>query len=118
MPESSSAFHDLCNELCGPVDSSVDRRTDSRCPRSLSALIEPLDGDFQRCGDPFFVTSRDITEQGMGFVNPVKLENEYVRVALVDHNASLIGRVCHNTNVGSAFPVYLIGIQFLGVDHD
>ena len=109
-------FNRLFKSLCIQDHASDNRRLDVRSPCSLAALIEPLDSDFQRCGDPFFVTSRDITENGIGFVHPVKVLEEYVRVELVAHQTSVIGRVCHNTDVGFNLPMYLVGIQFQGTD--
>ena len=111
---SKPEFNKLFKSLGIKNDVSDNRRVDVRSPCSLATLIEPLDSDFQRCGDPFFVTSRDITENGIGFVYPAKVLDEYVRVELVAHQTSLIGRVCHNTDIGFNLPMYLVGIEFQG----
>ena len=113
---SKPELNKILQSLCSPKEASDNRRTDVRSPCSLATLIEPLDSDFQSCGDPFFVTSRDITENGIGFVYPAKVLEEYVRVELVAHQTSLIGRVCHNTDIGFNLPMYLVGIQFQGTE--
>ncbi len=39
--------------------------------------------------------------------------HDYVRVMLMEQDVSVIAKVRHSSSIGTQFPLYLIGIEFL-----
>ena len=100
--------------LLDPKPSSFDsRRKHQRIPRSISVSVQPLDEDFQAVGRPFWVVSRDISIRGIGLISYEPIRHDYVRVALLNENVAVFGRVRHNTSIGHKCPLYLVGVEFL-----
>ena len=89
------------------------RRKHPRESRSISLSVQPLDEDFQKDGDLFWVVSRDISLKGVGLICPEPIDHQFIRVGLLEENVSVIGRVCHNTSIGSEYPLYLVGVEFI-----
>ncbi len=89
------------------------RRGNPRTTRSLSVSLQPLDDDFQPCGNMFWVVSRDISPKGMGLICHDRLNCQYVRSGLMNEHVTVISRVCHNTSIGEKYPLFLVGIEFL-----
>ena len=115
MTDSEQPFEDvnaLIRELTTAQEDSS-RRGNSRQPHSLSLMIQPLDLDFQPVGDSFRALSRDISTSGVGFLNLEAIPHEFVRVSLVDFNASLVARVRHCSSLGKAHPLWLVGLEFV-----
>ena len=103
----------LRNMVQGDSNRHVSRRKHPRETRSLSLSIQPLDDDFQQDGDVFWVVSRDISLKGIGLISAEPILHQYVRLGLLEEKVSVIGRVCHNTSIGSEYPLYLVGAEFL-----
>lgn len=115
MTDSDQPFEDvnaLIHKLTTAQNESS-RRDNSRQPHSLLLLIQPLDLDFQPVGDPFRALSRDISLTGAGFLNLESVKYEFVRVSLLDFNASLVARVRHCSSIGKDHPLYLVGLEFI-----
>lgn len=115
MTDSDQPFENvnaLIRELTAAQEDSS-RRGNSRQPHSLSLMIQPLDLDFQPVGDAFQVISRDISASGVGFLNLEVIPHEFVRVSLIDFNASLVARVRHCSSLGKEHPLYLVGLEFI-----
>jgi len=115
MTGSDPPFEDvneLIRELTAAQKDSSRRGTD-RQPHSLSLMVQPLDLDFQPVGDPFRALSRDISDSGVGFLNLEAVPYEFVRVSLVDFNASMVARVRHCSSLGKDHPLYLVGLEFI-----
>ena len=89
------------------------QRSHTREPKSISLRIQPLDLDFRPDGEPFWAVSRDLSEQGLGFINGEPLDHEYVRIGIFEDQLSIIGRVCHSTSIGVNYPLYLVGVELL-----
>ena len=95
-------------------DQGKDQRSHERTARSISVSIQPLDDDFQPCGDPFWVVSRDVSLRGLGLLSHEPLDHKYVRLGLMDQTASTIAEVVHNTSIGEKYPLFLVGVKFEG----
>ncbi len=76
--------------------------------------IQPLDLDFQPDGDSFWAMTRDISLRGIGFVNPEPVTHDFIRIGVLDFDKTIIARVCHSTSIGVDFPLFLIGVEFVG----
>ncbi len=97
MTQSNRPFkdvHALLHELTSAQD-QTSQRIDARQPVSITLLIQPLDLDFQPIGDPFRALSRDLSMNGVGFLNLETVNYEFVRISMVDFNATLVARVRH-----------------------
>jgi hypothetical protein len=97
---------------CEPPEFRTARKH-PRTTRSISVSIQPLDADFQPVGDLFWVISRDISPKGMGLICHEPFSCDYVRAGLLSEQVTVISRVCHNTSIGEAYPLFLVGIEFL-----
>jgi hypothetical protein len=80
---------------------------------SIPVSIQPLDEDFKAVGEQFWAVSRDISPLGMGLIFPEPLRFGFVRIGLLNKNASVISRVRHNTSIGETHPMFLVGIEFI-----
>lgn len=89
------------------------RRRDVRERRSISISIRPLDCNLEPDGDVFWVVSQDISVRGIGMLSHEPFEHEFVLIGLLDSDIQVIGQVRHNTSIGSAYPLYLVGAEFL-----
>lgn len=90
------------------------QRDHKRSLRSISVSVQPLDDDFQPCGDLFWVVSRDVSLHGMGLISHEAFSHKYVRLGLMDLAVSTIAQVRHNTSIGEKYPLYLVGVRFEG----
>jgi len=101
------------------VDSLLDapddfgRRKEKRHCRSISLQIQPLDHDFHHDGEPFWVISRDVSGRGLAFINSERINHDYLRIGLMEHNVTVIAQVRHSTSIGDHYPLYLIGVEFV-----
>ena len=80
---------------------------------SIPVSIQPLDEDFNAVGEQFWAVSRDISPLGMALIFPEPLNFGYVRIGLLNKNASVISRVRHNTSIGETHPMFLVGVEFI-----
>ena len=80
---------------------------------TIPVSIQPLDEDFKAVGEQFWAVSRDISPLGMGLIFPEPLRFGFVRIGLLNKNASVISRVRHNTSIGETHPMFLVGIEFI-----
>ena len=90
-----------------------ERRTNTRVPKRLTLTIQPLNDDFGPDGEPFCAISSDMSQKGMGFICDDAMSHEFVRIMLTEEDVSVIARVRHSTSIGTQFPLYLIGVEFL-----
>ena len=106
-----SDFRTIANQYA--YDISLNRRRARRVPRSLTLKIQPLNMDFLPDGEPFFAISRDISKNGIGFVNSEPLRHEYVRIGIPEQtDQTVIARICYNHSIGLEYPLYLVGADF------
>jgi c-di-GMP-binding flagellar brake protein YcgR len=116
--QQAPTLSEILNSLCEQSLNVNQRRESVRHPKSISVIVQPLNEDFLPDGEPFWVMSRDVSRNGMAFVNVLPTQHQYVRLRMLDYDASAVCRVCHCTAIGSDLPVYLTGVQFLeGEDH-
>ena len=106
-------FQDLISTLATTQEIACDRREETRICRSLSLVIQPLNENFHPVGDPFWALSRDINQQGLGFVNPDPVDHDFVRISICSYQATVVARVCHSTSLGLYYPLYLVGVEFV-----
>lgn len=106
-------FRTLLRELTTPFRTD-NRRSHHRVPRSISLMVQPLDLDFQPNGEPFWALTRDISLKGLGFINPEPITHEFVRLGLLDYDATIIAQVRHSTSIGIDYPLFLVGVEFVG----
>jgi len=78
-----------------------------------SLSVQPLTEDFQPDGEAFEAVSSDVSFRGMAFVFPDPIEHEYVRVNFNSFDISAIARVRHNSSIGTQYPLYLVGVEFI-----
>lgn len=90
-----------------------DRREFQRIPKRVTVSIQPLDEDFAPEGEPFWAISSDVSQLGMGIVCDDRIFHEYIRLVLVDQEVSVIAKVRHSTSIGTQYPLFLIGVEFL-----
>ena len=107
-----SGFRQTLNHLSN-IDPHVERRNDARTPRSVSLEIQPLNMDFQPDGESFYALSRDVSSNGLGFVNSDPLSHEYIRIGMPEQTeATIIAKVRYNLSVGVGYPLFLVGVSF------
>jgi len=97
-----------------PGGGEIRERNFRRSARSIAVSVQPLDDDFQPCGDRIWVVSRDVSLQGVGLISHEPFSHKYVRLGLTDQEVTTIGEVVHNTPIGRNFPLYLVGVSFKG----
>ncbi len=95
------------------IDVGNSRRKSQRIPKRVTLGVQPLDDDFGPDGEPFWAISSDISQRGMGMVYDDPIVHDYVRVMLMEQDVSVIAKVRHSSSIGTQFPLYLIGIEFL-----
>ena len=105
-------FQTLFSDLTRP-ENGIENRESPRWPFSVELRIQPLDLDYRPDGDPFWVTSRDISDWGAGVICVEPISHDFVRIELPEYDIQTIARVCHNTSIGEQYPLYLIGLQFV-----
>ena len=110
---STPTLFEILNSLCEQSQPAASCREDVRHPKSISVIVQPLDDDFLSDGEPFWVMSRDVSRKGIAFVNVLPTQHQYVRLRMLDYDASAVCRVCHCTAIGDDLPVYLTGVEFL-----
>ena len=106
-------FRTLLREMTTPYRMD-NRRAHKRIPRSISLTVQPLDMDFQPDGEPFWALSRDISLRGLAFVNSEPVAHEFVRIGLLEYDATIIAKVRHSTPIGVDYPLFLVGVEFVG----
>lgn len=89
------------------------QRRVSRKTRSISISVQPLTDSLDPRGELFWVVSRDISVRGIGLISNEPFEHHYVSIGLLDNDVSVIGEVRHNTSIGSTYPLYLVGIEYV-----
>lgn len=105
-------FHRLLHELT--LDPEPEKRDQNRTNRTLSLEVQPLDMDFQPDGPRFYAVTRDLSKDGLGFVNAEPFSHEFVRIGIPDHSdATIIARVCYNLSVGVDQPLFMVGVHFM-----
>lgn len=95
------------------IDVDDDRRKCGRVPKRVTLSIQPLNDDFAADGEPFYAISSDISRQGISFISDDPIVHEYVRVMLLEEDVSVIAKVRHSTSIGTQYPLYLVGVEFL-----
>ena len=106
-------FANIVAELTQAEDHYHPKRTERRCVRSLSLRIQPLDCELNEDGESFWSRSRDISRRGLAFINSEPFDHEYLRVGLLEHDATVIAIVRHVTSIGDHYPLYLVGVEFI-----
>jgi hypothetical protein len=95
------------------IEVANSRRGNHRVPKRLSLNIQPLTDDFGPDGEPFLAISSDMSKRGMGFISDDPMAHDFVRITLLDEDVSVIAQVRHSTSIGTLYPLYLIGVEFL-----
>lgn len=95
------------------VNVSDDRRQNNRVPKRVTLSIQPLDDDFGSDGEAFYAISSDVSRNGISFISDDQMAHEYVRVMLLEEDVSVIAKVRHSTSIGTQYPLYLVGVEFL-----
>lgn len=90
-----------------------EKRQGTRIPKRLSLKVQPLDDDFRPDGEPFCALSSDLSKKGIGFVSDDRMSHEYIRIMLLEQDVSVIAQVRHSTSIGTEYPLYLVGVEFL-----
>lgn len=86
--------------------------------RSFSVTLQPLNDNFEPIGEPTWVVSRDLSQNGMGVISQDLIEHNYVRIRLPDDSRSVIGNIRHVTAIGLDCRLFLIGIEFVESEGD
>jgi len=97
-----------------PGGARENERNFRRSARSIAVSVQPLDDDFQPCGDRLWVVSRDVSLKGIGLISHEPFSHKFVRLGLMDQVVTTIGEVVHNTSIGGNYPLYLVGVSFQG----
>lgn len=95
------------------IDVDHDRRKNNRVPKRVTLSIQPLNDDFGADGESFLAISSDISRNGISFISDDPIVHEFVRVMLMEEDVSVIARVRHSTSIGTQYPLYLVGVEFL-----
>ena len=90
------------------------RRSHQRTFRSISVSIQPLDDDFQPCGEIVWLVSRDLSMHGLGLISHEPISHRYVRLGLMEQSVTTIAEVMHSTPIGVKYPLFLVGLSFEG----
>ena len=93
------------------------KRRDVRHTRSISISVRPLDNVLEPCGELFWVVSRDISIRGIGLICNEPIDHQYVEIGLLDDSLTVVGIVRHNTSIGSSYPLYLVGLEFMDLPY-
>lgn len=113
QPISTQRFSSVLKKLSSG-GSNVERRRQRRVPRSVSLRVQPLNSDFKPDGESFCAVTRDISLNGLGFINDEHFSHEFVRIGIPEHtDSTVIARVCYNLSIGVDQPLFLVGVQFL-----
>ena len=87
----------------------------ARIPQSLVLCVQPLNNDLKPVGKPFQAITRDVSEDGLGFLYNASFPTKFVRIGPSEHSASQsIAKVCYNRAFYGEKTMYLVGIEFLG----
>ncbi|MDG1872752.1 MAG: hypothetical protein P8J27_02480 [Mariniblastus sp.] len=97
----------------GEFDSDRCTRKHKRRMQSISVSVQPLDRDFKKSGEMFWVVSRDISIKGICLICNDPIKHAHIRIGLMNETVTAIGRIKHSTSVESRFPLYLVGVEFL-----
>lgn len=89
------------------------QRESDRVPKRLSLSVQPLTEKFETAGDPYWAISSDFSNRGMGFISDDAMVHDYVRIKLLEEELSVVAKVCHSTSIGTLYPLYLVGVEFL-----
>ena len=95
------------------VDVTDSRRENHRVPKRLSLSIQPLTDDFGPDGEPFLAISSDLSKRGMGFISDDPMVHDFVRITILERDVSVIAQIRHSTSIGTLYPLFLIGVEFL-----
>lgn len=111
---SATSFVSLLERMIENRPSGDCRREFARIPRSLVLQIQPLNSNFEREGESFRATTRDVSRKGLGFLHETEFEWPYIEIGPNSHSAcQSIARVCYNVTFFGMEALYLIGVQFL-----
>jgi hypothetical protein len=106
-------FQMLLHDLSEQPDNN--RRRFARIPQSLVLCVQPLNNDLKPVGKPYKALTRDVSENGLGFLYNASFPTKFVRVGPSEHSASQsIAQVCYNKAYYGEQTMYLVGIEFLG----
>ena len=105
-------FRMLLRDISDPSDDD-DRRNNTRVPRSLVLAVQPLNQQGDPVGEPFKAVTRDVSEQGLGFLHPFPFPTNYVRIGPTANSISQSNaRVCHNVAYEGEKRLFLVGVEF------
>ena len=76
-------------------------------------MLQELDDDLSSKGKSKWAMSRDISQNGIGFVCAEPIGSQYIRVNIVEDNISVIGIVRHIRQLTTEHEQYFVGVQFL-----
>ena len=110
--EALEDFRMLLRDISDYPDEN-DRRQNVRIPKSFVLALQPLDNHLQPIGESFKSVSRDISENGIGFLHPTPFPTNHVRIGpTVDSISQSIARVCYNVVFYGEEAMYLVGVEF------